>query len=217
MKDVDCHSKMYDEFKICGSTKLGNNLFALGLARRLRLYGVSNATSVACHPGFAGTSISLATGLATGFATVFAQKAERGAQHLLAAAVGPALGSGAYVAPEFEEVSGASRAGGDYSELSLRPSLQDKFWDLECKRLNLTRTWPAGCTLMQISKRAPPTPIRRARGADDKPQLHLRGFVHSDPPVMPVDTAVRKQAASKRQLKRNWKRNLRSYQHSRRC
>jgi NAD(P)-dependent dehydrogenase (short-subunit alcohol dehydrogenase family) len=188
MEDVDCHSKTYDGFKIYGSTKLGNNLFALGLTRRLATHGVSNVKIVACHPGFAATSIQANAGI--GFTTAFAQKAEYGALCLFAAAVDPALESGAYVAPEFKEFSGAPKAGGQYSEMSLRVDLQDKFWELECKRMNLMRTWPAGSTLMEISKRAPPTPICRTNSAEDN--SHPQGFVYS----APQDTAAQKEATS---------------------
>jgi NAD(P)-dependent dehydrogenase (short-subunit alcohol dehydrogenase family) len=98
----------YDKWSAYAQSKLANVLFAYELDRRLRADGAA-VTSVACHPGYADTSLQsrgpeqsgsrlrlLAMKAAN---AVFAQSAERGAWPLLYAATHPAIDGGEYVGP----------------------------------------------------------------------------------------------------------------------
>jgi len=119
----------YGKWEAYGQSKLANLLFAYELQRRLDGAGVTEAKSVACHPGYADTDLQYRgpresksriryAGMKVAN-TLFAQSAEQGALPMLYAATAPDVEGGAYYgpggllnmrgAPERQESNDASR------------------------------------------------------------------------------------------------------------
>jgi len=119
----------YGKWEAYGQSKLANLLFAYELQRRLDDAGVTDVTSVACHPGYAATDLQYRgpreSGSRLRYAamrvvnTLLAQSASQGALPMLYAATAPDVEGGAYYgpgglmdmrgAPERQESSDASR------------------------------------------------------------------------------------------------------------
>ena len=106
----DLHGESaYDRWAAYAQSKLANVLFARELQRRLDASGVEGVTSVACHPGYADTSLqrrgpevlgdTLRLWMTKVANAVFAQSAEAGAWPLLYAATAEAVEGGDYVGP----------------------------------------------------------------------------------------------------------------------
>jgi len=101
-------TESYDRWAAYAQSKLANVLFAYELHRRLRAASAS-VTSVACHPGYADTSLQFRGPEADGSRlrllamkaanAVFAQSAAKGAWPLLYAATDPRVDGGEYVGP----------------------------------------------------------------------------------------------------------------------
>jgi NAD(P)-dependent dehydrogenase (short-subunit alcohol dehydrogenase family) len=101
-------TRSYDRWGAYAQSKLANLLFAYELGRRLRASG-SQASSVACHPGYASTNLAFvgpalrASRAGTllhrlGYA-LFAQSAEGGALPTVHAATAAAVQSGDFIGP----------------------------------------------------------------------------------------------------------------------
>jgi NAD(P)-dependent dehydrogenase (short-subunit alcohol dehydrogenase family) len=100
----------YDKWDAYAQSKLANLLFAYELQRRLDGAHVADVTSVACHPGYAATSLQRRGPKMRGSTVrllamkamnaLFAQSAEQGALSMLYAATAPAVEGGEYVGPD---------------------------------------------------------------------------------------------------------------------
>jgi NAD(P)-dependent dehydrogenase (short-subunit alcohol dehydrogenase family) len=98
----------YDKWDAYAQSKLANVLFAYELQRRLDAAS-ADATSVACHPGWAATNLQSKGPKMTGSTVrgwvmnamnaLFAQSAEQGALPMLYAATAPEIEGGEYVGP----------------------------------------------------------------------------------------------------------------------
>lgn len=134
----DLHSEdSYGKWGAYAQSKLANLLFAYELQRRLEDAGIADTTSVACHPGYADTSLQYRGPEASGSRlrygvmkvanTLFAQSASQGALPMLYAATSPDIEDGAYYgpggimnirgAPERQESSDDSRDEADARKL----------------------------------------------------------------------------------------------------
>jgi len=106
----DLHrEESYGKWEAYGQSKLANLLFAYELQRRLNRAGIDETLSVACHPGYADTSLqargpemegsTLKLYLMKAANAVLAQSAERGALPMLYAATAPGVEGGEYIGP----------------------------------------------------------------------------------------------------------------------
>ena len=101
--------KKYSPWNSYGQSKLANLLFALELDRRAKAKKLTNFKSIAAHPGYSATNLSLsATQKAPSFMQsisrsvekIIAQQARMGALPQLYAATSLEVPSGAYVGPD---------------------------------------------------------------------------------------------------------------------
>ncbi|MFB6229248.1 MAG: oxidoreductase [Halobacteriales archaeon] len=106
----DLHREQsYEKWDAYGQSKLANLLFAYELQRRLEGADVTDSISVACHPGYAATSLqyrgprqagsTLRMGMMRVANTVFGQSAAQGALPLLYASTAPDVEGGDYYGP----------------------------------------------------------------------------------------------------------------------
>jgi NAD(P)-dependent dehydrogenase (short-subunit alcohol dehydrogenase family) len=106
----DLHREQsYGKWDAYGQSKLANLLFAYELQRRLEAAGITETTSVACHPGYAATNLqyrgpkqegsTLRMGVMKLANTVAGQSAQKGALPLLHASVAPDVQGGEYYGP----------------------------------------------------------------------------------------------------------------------
>ena len=106
----DLHrERSYGKWEAYGQSKLANLLFAYELQRRLEIAGITDAISVACHPGYAATNLQyrgpeasgsrLRLALMKAANAVVAQSAEKGCLPLLYAATAPDVTGGEYYGP----------------------------------------------------------------------------------------------------------------------
>ncbi|WP_436929685.1 oxidoreductase [Halosimplex halobium] len=103
------HEESYGKWEAYGQSKLANLLFAYELQRRLSAAGIEDTISVACHPGYAATSLQARGPKEEGSTVklyvmramnaVLGQSAEMGALPLIYAATEPGVDGGAYVGP----------------------------------------------------------------------------------------------------------------------
>jgi NAD(P)-dependent dehydrogenase (short-subunit alcohol dehydrogenase family) len=103
------HEESYGKWEAYGQSKLANLLFAYELQRRLSAAGIDDTISVACHPGYADTSLQARGPKEEGSTVklyamramnaVLGQSAEVGALPLLYAATEPGVDGGAYIGP----------------------------------------------------------------------------------------------------------------------
>lgn len=144
-------AKVYDPMASYAQSKLANLLFAFELERRLRKAG-STITSVACHPGVAGTKLFL-TGdygflektirtVASYLIGLLLNSEIQGALPTLFAATSDnAVGAGYYGPQGFREMRG-----GNVGQAQIRPQAQDEavatqLWSV-CEELTGTRFLP---------------------------------------------------------------------------
>jgi NAD(P)-dependent dehydrogenase (short-subunit alcohol dehydrogenase family) len=106
----DLHSEdSYGKWDAYGQSKLANLLFAYELQRRLDDAGITDVTSIGCHPGYAATNLqyrgpkeadsTLRYGMMRVANTLFGQSATQGALPMLYAATSPDAEGGAYYGP----------------------------------------------------------------------------------------------------------------------
>ncbi|MFB6151738.1 MAG: oxidoreductase [Haloarculaceae archaeon] len=104
----DLHSEdAYDRWSAYAQSKLANVLFAYELQRRLDGAGIEDATSVACHPGWAATNLQARSAggsrvrraFMNAANALFAQSPEGGALPMLYAATAEGITGGDYVGP----------------------------------------------------------------------------------------------------------------------
>jgi NAD(P)-dependent dehydrogenase (short-subunit alcohol dehydrogenase family) len=132
----------YDRWRAYGLSKLANLMFAYEFQRRLDAAGVETM-SVASHPGYASTNLSLVgpemegSALRRGvmkFGQVFAQSAEMGALPLLYAAVHEEVRGGDFIGP-----SGPMQLWGYPRRLESAPYTHDpptagRLWEVSVER-----------------------------------------------------------------------------------
>jgi hypothetical protein len=110
MDFADLHSEdSYGKWDAYGQSKLANLLFAYELQRRLDDAGITDVTSIGCHPGYAATNLqyrgpkeadsTLRYGMMRVANTLFGQSATQGALPMLYAATSPDAEGGAYYGP----------------------------------------------------------------------------------------------------------------------
>lgn len=135
------HEREYDRWDAYTASKLANLLFAFELQRRLEAAGVEYVASVACHPGWAATSLQtggpregspprrLLVGLGARVANrLFAQSAAMGALSVLYAATASDVTGGSYVGPRGRFGIRGHPAVVEPSERARDPDLASRLW-----------------------------------------------------------------------------------------
>jgi NAD(P)-dependent dehydrogenase (short-subunit alcohol dehydrogenase family) len=131
--------RSYDKWEAYGQSKLANLHFTYELQRRLEAAGITDAKSIACHPGYADTNLQYRgpeeMGSRIRYAamkaanTVFAQSAKKGALPLLYAATAPDAEGGAYYGPGgFKNMRGYPEKQ-DSNEASYDETVAKRLWE----------------------------------------------------------------------------------------